>query len=64
MNVVKLDIALVYIVGRILVLAVLALIAARMAGAPLLILGVCAMFGLPSVPYMFARARELACAGG
>jgi len=60
LNVVKLHKGLAYIVGSVFVLAALGLIAADMAAAaPLLILGACAMFGLPSVPYMFARAREL-----
>ena len=58
LNVVKLHKGLAYIVGSVFILTALGLIAADMT-APLLILGACAMVGLPSVPYMFARAREL-----
>ena len=59
LNIVKLHKGLAYIVGSVFILAALGLIAADMAAAPLLILGACAMVGLPSVPYMLARAREL-----
>lgn len=59
LNVVKLHKGLAYIVGSVFILAALGLIAADMAAAPLSILGACAMVGLPSVPYMLARAREL-----
>jgi len=63
--VIKLNKTLSYAMGIVFVLSALALIAADMAAAaPLLILGACAITGLPAVPYMFDRARELDSANG
>lgn len=63
--VIKLNKTLSYVMAVVFILSALALIAAGMAAAaPLLILGACAMMGLPAVPYMFNRAREIDSANG